>query len=410
MTVDALLLGALLLAANFLLGREDAGWRWLNPTPYIALPLLLGGRYGFAPGLAGGIFADLLMLGAVLTFGSGDSTEFITSRSFTFIALPVVGIAAGEIHRVLSDKGSNLQAANASLQEEASRLARQLEVARDTQHDLQRQLALHGAEYCSLELELNRLFRPDAGPLLSNVLNLLSHFTGLTDAAFYRVGTPSTLEARIGDAQALPDQLKGKDAPIVQAALRSGKLATARGLWKSTPEVGDRFLAALPLGIDGKRVLLIHRMPFLSVNWHTFARIEMICQWVAMMEKGGGAGSASLEVDRERFNKVVDLAINTAATHGLPSAVLVVCAAVLGTIQTAELKALATPVLKGSEILRAGDTPEPHLAILLPLEGKREADALADRLIEAAATLGTELRLRHLPVNGEEAREELAAL
>ncbi len=45
--IDAAVIGAMVTGSNLLFDRADAGWTNLSPSPYLLLPLLLGGRYGY---------------------------------------------------------------------------------------------------------------------------------------------------------------------------------------------------------------------------------------------------------------------------------------------------------------------------------------------------------------------------
>ena len=89
------------------------------------------------------------------------------------------------------------------------------------------------------------------------------------------------------------------------SAIESGELVTCRGLGDGRNDVGKaRFLAAVPWRRGGEvtGVLMIHDMPFLSMNWQTLARIELVCDWVAVME------DARERADDEQQAGTVDLA------------------------------------------------------------------------------------------------------
>ena len=47
--LDAVLVAAAIVGANLLFDRAHPGWANLNPSPYLLLPILLGGRYGWVP-------------------------------------------------------------------------------------------------------------------------------------------------------------------------------------------------------------------------------------------------------------------------------------------------------------------------------------------------------------------------
>ncbi len=60
--LDAAVVAAAIVGANLLFDRAHPGWTNLNPSPYLLLPLLLGGRYGFLPGILAGLTASALIV------------------------------------------------------------------------------------------------------------------------------------------------------------------------------------------------------------------------------------------------------------------------------------------------------------------------------------------------------------
>ncbi|MCB1088648.1 MAG: hypothetical protein KDM63_16540, partial [Verrucomicrobiae bacterium] len=81
-TADAIVLALLLAGTNWLIDKADPGWQRLNPTPWLLLPLFLGGRYGIGGGLTGALLAIGGVLG--LQFFSGDRTpvELLRAKPF----------------------------------------------------------------------------------------------------------------------------------------------------------------------------------------------------------------------------------------------------------------------------------------------------------------------------------------
>lgn len=60
--LDAAVAAAAIVGANLLFDRAHPGWTNLNPSPYLLLPILLGGRYGFMPGILAGLTASALIV------------------------------------------------------------------------------------------------------------------------------------------------------------------------------------------------------------------------------------------------------------------------------------------------------------------------------------------------------------
>lgn len=60
--LDAVLVAVVIVGANLLFDRAHPGWINLNPSPYLLLPILLGSRYGFVPGILAGLTASVLIV------------------------------------------------------------------------------------------------------------------------------------------------------------------------------------------------------------------------------------------------------------------------------------------------------------------------------------------------------------
>jgi hypothetical protein len=92
---DMLLVGCLLGSLNWLVTRGDFGWMGLNPTPWLLLPALLGGRYGVGPGLLAGLCAAISV--AVVQSSAHNTTAhaFTQQHSWYFTALLLMGDSPG---------------------------------------------------------------------------------------------------------------------------------------------------------------------------------------------------------------------------------------------------------------------------------------------------------------------------
>jgi len=324
-----------------------------------------------------------------LSFTPGDPIKEIFKNSpFVFLAMPAIGLLCGELHRQSAGRREELETQNALLKETKEAFEKDLELARESQYLLQRELSLQGADVCSLDVELRKIFDEGAAPVLQGTLGALAQVSGVTDAAFYLLGENDEelkLEESIGDAAFFPDIIGKKHTKMAWTAIEEGELVTCQGLGEGKGDIGRaRFLAAVPWRSGEKiiGVLLIHDMPFLAMNWQTLARIELVCDWVAVMqgvrEKLGGE-TATAMAGQDEFMSMLGSVGKSVKNHGLPSAVAVLTA--VGTLSASELRRAIAAEIRPTDV--AAEVADNGLAVLLPLEAGRDAQNTALRF-EAA--------------------------
>lgn len=398
---ESLILTVVVAAANALFGASDPGWLSLNPTPYVVVPVLVGMRYGFVPGfVAGLIAASAVALGASI-FGGQPLADVVAGSTFTLFALVALGLVAGEVYRTIFSRSENFSRRAESLEGDVVRLNADLALAHEAQGQLQEQLALRGAKFSAADVELNKLFEAGAGPVLPGTLAALDDLCEMGASAFYRLGANKrlNLECARGDIGQFPETLEGDDAAIVHAAIEGGKLATCRGAMDGELPKAN-YLAALPLAGDEGLVLVVGDMPFAAMNWQNLARAEVFCCWVA--EKRRDQGAASVVLDESALRERVDLAAKTGAEQGLPTTVMLFTAAagIATGLDQVDLQSAVLPVLQGAEVVGTVSRGEPHLVVLLPMGGSRQAGILAE---SAGESLDSELFL----IRSEESAEEI---
>ena len=141
--LDGVLLALVIALLNALLAPRDIGWLELNPTPYLILPLLLGGRYGFGPGV---ISALLTIAGIVLTrvlLGwAGSGTDVLEAAPVTFVSLVVAGGLAGEIWLYFRRRISQFEATESVLRGKLRKMDSDVMVLREAKDELDRVTAL----------------------------------------------------------------------------------------------------------------------------------------------------------------------------------------------------------------------------------------------------------------------------
>ena len=386
---DAVTIAGMLALMNFLTARTDPGWMALNPTPWILLPLLTGARYGFRWGFLSGAAASLCLL-ATLLLTSGS----VAAHSLLFLALPTIGLVAGEAHALFATRLAERDDAVESLTTQRDHLGTDLEVAEDARHQLQERLALLNADTAALDLQMRALFEPGAGPVFPHLLRLLRDTAGVTDAALYQInGTQLSRTALLGAVEALPESLQLDGTEIAHLAVTRQSLVTCRQVWATVPAQNSPWLAALPwpsASGPSRYLLLIHRMNFQSVNWRTFSRIQMICRWVAQfMELRRLDGTTEptagpLLVTPEVFRRTAADAAAAHREHSLPSTTVAFRLAPGATPEhAARLGMLIAPQLRTTDL--ATQYPDGTIEVLLTFDGPRDADRFTQRVTSLAS-------------------------
>ncbi len=404
--IDSIVLSVALVVANLIFGAGDRGWMGLNPSPYLLLPLLIGGKYGLRAGLLAGLGALLLSAAMACTEGRG-LMEVLSATPLVFLAMPVVGLLSGELQRQSSGRRRQLEAQSSDLGRAKQLLEKDLELSRESQYVLQKELSLLGADVCSLDIELRKIFEEGAPPVLHGTLLALSEVSGLTDAAFYlldETGESLSRAEYVGDGAYFPDEIGAKHTKMAWAAIESGELVTCRGLGEGLGgDIGKaRFLAALPWkrGAEVVGVLLIHDMPFLSMNWQTLARIELVCEWVAAIDglRARGGDGIGVGVDEpDEFKVLLGMAGRSFDAQGLASSVILLTAA--GVMAGGEIRAAIAAALRPTDVVI--DVGEAGLAVLSPLEAGRDAEAAAARMVEAAGERGKDLSVQRFDTGAD---------
>lgn len=408
--VDWLVLAAILVVINLVLGG-DPGWLDLNPTPYLLLPVLIGGKYGLRAGLAAGIGALGVTVGVALL--GGVDAAVVQSSPLLLLAMPALGLVSGELQRQAAGRRDELERENAELQRAKGAFEKDVELAREAQFLLQKELALQGVDVCSLDVELRKIFEPGAAPVLEGTLAALAEIGGISDAAFYlREAGGEALEraAAIGDLAFFPESIDGRYSKMAGVAMAEGELVTCKGLGEGRPEIGSaRFLAAVPWRRGGEcaGVLLVRDMPFLAMNWQTLARVELVCDWVAAMEGVrefvGGEAHAAGRIGEMDVKAMLALVGKSASEHGLPSAVAVLAAA--GSLTVGGLREALAAELRPTDVVV--DVDDRGVAVLLPLEAGRDAARTAQRYGEALSASGHDAGLTLLTIDEAVEPEQL---
>lgn len=389
---DVAAIGGGLALLNLLTVPSDLGWLSLNPSPWIVLPLLTGARYGFRWGFLSGAVASLLLLGTLLL----TQRDMVAAHSLFFLALPALGLLAGEAHPLLAVRVPEREPTVEVLETQPADPGADpavAEVARVQRPEPPPPTAPE-AEPITLELQLRGLFEPGTGPVFPNLLRLLQANAGVTDAALYLIeGSSLSRTALLGTDEALPENLPLSDAGIAHLAVTRQSLVTCRQVWSTVPAQHSPWLAALPWPVSSgaaRYLLLIHRMDGNAVNWRTFSRIQMICRWVAQfMELRQLDGlseptAGPLVVAPEIFRRTAADAAAAHREHSLPSTVVAFRLASGTTPEhAARLGTLVAPQMRTTDI--ATQHPDGTIEVLLTFDGPQEAEHFTQRVLGLAS-------------------------
>ncbi len=288
---DGVAMFGVLAVLNLLVARSDPGWMNVNPTPWLLLPLLLGGRYGIASGLAGAAAAALFVLTSNPILGGIPASQVFSDRPYFFLALLGAAAGASLVRHLIVGNAEEMRTAYEMIQTERDCLKATANLYLENEAKLQRELTLHKARYVSIPEELVKILSNHPNRVDVALLRLLERCCGVTSAVVLRKTSPTAfiVTGRIGASLKDQDRTELEELPEVgRAAIRTGQLVTCRHLWESSDRPKSAALAALPWcrNADGGEerceteiLLLIDRMDFNAIDWENFARIEAILEW-----------------------------------------------------------------------------------------------------------------------------------
>lgn len=420
--IDAIILAALLLVANWYLARADPGWQRLNPTPWLLLPLFLGGRYGAGSGLIGAALATLGVVALQWAAENQPPLELLKAKPYFFLSLLLGGAIGTVIHHLAAGPAERLRQRALALAESNRRLSEDCALYRANEVQLVEALLLHGAESISLGNELRRIFASEGGKMESNLLGLLEREFGVISAAIYldetgRHPSLSRVAASTVGESAFPDHIPSTDAPLAQAAISQGSMATwhALGSGPGTPDSpGQRHLAAIPWrwspvpGNGPTALLLIGRMDFSRIDWENLSRIEAVFAWCmarlepAKLTRPGEAPTAGRILPPDVFLTRIEEARDLENRLGLTSRLILFSAdtsapqSVLAEF-VERLKLLANP---SDAIGGVGDgSSAPYsIGLLISSPSNTAADRIARSLLSRIGPSSSAVHLEVLPL------------
>ncbi len=407
---DALLIAGVLALINALTAKGDPGWLNLNPTPWLLLPALIGGRYGVSPGLVSGVVAAAGIALMQAQAAGEQAPVFARQHPFFFTSLVLSGFLMGEMNRLGRARRREQQETSQRLTDEASRMAAELELARETKHELQRHLALLNAPIASLDTDLRKLMTDPPAQLMSGLLDVLQRHVGISSAAMYQVEQTGTNLRRLTamhPSQALAEVLPLESARLAEQALDSRMMASLSDPLQTS--TAQPFLIAAPWERTGRSgVLLVQDMPLQCYDGPGLARIELILQWVFTLDRHR-SGLAAEEgvagmVGLEEFKALIARALEAERIHHLPSVVVKATFTQAGDARGGKAERQLLQCLPPAAF-RTRLPDDGSLAVLLPFSGETEALALGQDLAKA----GPPVKVAHYLVVGPASREDFWA-
>ncbi len=395
--LDAALIGGLLVGLNALFDRSQLGWTNFNPSPYLLLPLLIGGRYGFTAGLLSGVGTSLVVLALQSFGGAGSPSAALAQAPYLHASFLFLGGIAGELYGWFRRERAQAAAQLEKLQTSVRRLDADVSYLRGVKDELDRAVAARDGEVSTLDAELRRLYAASREDLPSATLAFLRRQVRLTDAALYAIPSGEgalTRLALIGRDNHLPESLGRKASAVVRLAIERSSLVTLPELLQQRePSCEDPILLAAPLrDAAGKTlaVLVVSGMPFISFTAQTGNLISLICGWAGeVLDLASGAGPGRYRIvagrdlqrifTREHFRHLLQLAFEANKGHRLPSSIVVFSLPGVSPREQARFEGVIASAIRAGDYAAELGHSHPHLAVLLPLVGERGASIFIER-------------------------------
>ena len=427
--LDAVVLAAFLVALNFWIAPNDPGWLILNPSPYLILPMLIGGRFGFLPGIGAGVLATAIIAAGQIWLKKVDPVASLNSDRFLYSCLVLTGGICGELQHFFNGKLKRLTEMQDTFQARIKKLDNELYFLREAKLEVDRIIATHDSGLSTLDTEVRELYLIKDDQFYQQVLALLNRQAAVTDAAIYLLQPNRQLlrQAMIGNENSLPQQVALSEVEMALLAVERKTAISIAEFWKLGATRPEPYLICLPfLDLDENpvAVLMITGMPFFALNQKSVHLITVICKWASRVIQAKKAADGNFRlVDGDQRHKIftkkilkrnLELASLSHQTHHLPSTLVFFSLPGLPlTLQLAFERAII-PCVRAGDFAAQLDLDFPNLALLLPLTGERIAQnsvraALAQLSKDAELSRAVEHRIFTLDEweNGEQLWREL---
>jgi hypothetical protein len=422
-------LAAILVALNFWTAPTDPGWLNVNPSPYLLLPLLIGGRFGFVPGIGAGLLSMAIIVAGQFLLKKIDPVSSLHSERYIYSCLLLTGGICGELQHFFNSKLKRLTESEGTFQERIKKLDNELYFLREAKGEVDRIIATHDSGLSTLDTEIRELYLINEEQFYQQVLELLHRQAHVADAAIYLIQPNHRLvrQALIGNENSLPLELALSEAAMALLAIERKTAVSISEFWKLGATRPEPYLICLPFldaDDDPTAVLTITGMPFFSLNQKSVHLITVICKWASKIIQVKKAANGNFRlVDGVQRHKIfterilrrnLELASLSHQTHHLPSTLVFFSLPGMAlALQPAFERAIISSARAGDFAAQL-DFGFPNLAVLLPLTGERIAQnsvrtALVQLSKDAELSRSAEHRIFTLDEwkNGERLWEEL---
>lgn len=393
--LDGAVLCVLLAAVNAAFRAGDIGMLDVNPTPLLALPILLGLWYGFVAGLSsGGLLAVLVLLLRALVGQSFDAV--FHHYSFTLLALPLAGGLCGEVFRSMRSAKERAEFESHFNGEKLRSLGADVEHLRQVRDRLERFLLKRDTLVFSFDNEIRALHDTPQESFPTALLQTLNRTERVYNAGVYlKDGTVYRRGSCLGDESFFPETLTAQDDVMVAAVLETNELAALPSFIgkEAKADVNTRYVAAFPLVADGEdtpvALVLIAGIPFIRFERNTLRRIDTFCRWAAQildqrheMEAEGARALAGrpgrVVVSESVLTQRLALAVRTYENLQVPYTLLL--AKPVEGISQEQLETLLVGSIRAGDSVSVMHGSGPNLVLLAPFTGERARAAIDGRL------------------------------
>lgn len=428
--LDAAVIAGVIAGVNVLFDRAHLGWTNLNPSPYLLLPILLGGRYGFTVGLATGAATSALLLVFQLASGTASIRDALSSQPYFHASLLFVGGLCGELFGWFRRERLQSEAQLEKLETSVRRLDADVRYLRGVKDELDRVVAARDGEVSTLDAELRRLYATSREELPLATLQFLKRQVRLADAAIYRVdgdAAPLVRLALIGRETHLPASLPREASTLLRLALERRSLVVLPELLQQRePAATERLLLGMPLRDAQGRVLAVLAvagMPFITFTAQTANLVALVCGWAGeALDLATGAAAGRYRVvagreaqrifSRDHFRHLLTLALQANQGHRLPSSVVVFELRGAPVSEQPRFEQVIASAIRAGDYAAELGHRHPHVAVLLPLVGERGATIFIDRTRQFLRSSGGwtgELSVRRIEIGRVAELEDLVA-
>lgn len=421
--VDFAVIAGLIALVNATFAPSDPGWFGVNPSPWLAIPILLGCRYGFAVGAMSGVATALALAMTANVATKTPLAAVFADRGYLFGAMIFIGGVCGEIQARFRRAEQQLTAEKENALARLRQLDGDLAILREGKAELERMLATRDSELATLDSDLRRLFDAEGDELFASLLLLLNRHVRVSEGAIYWIeGNQLARKAILGQNALLPEKTTSEKIQMAELAIRDRVCVTIPEFWKNaTPGQTDYLLAAPFPDANGAvaGVLVVTAMPFIALNKKAIQLINLICRWSARILEARDAAEGSYReiagapgskiFTPEFFRKNLELGFDSFKNYGLSASVVVF------DLASPDSKLQAAFEKKLAAWLRAGDYAatfgwkQPHLVVLLPLTGERGAEIFVSRIThnyKKAPIEQLEMRAKVLAFDGQQPFED----